>query len=146
MNRKAFFLVLVVFVLGVVLGAGGFYVANERVIANPAAEGRHAGKRAPRPSLVERLTQELALTPEQQQKVCGVLEGTRQKYEAAYGPVRLHSESLRPQMEAIRKEGRQDIRAVLTPEQLPLFENYIQRVDQDRARMEQERKTSPCGK
>jgi hypothetical protein len=146
MNRKAFFLTLAVFLLGVALGAGGFYMASERVSAtNATAESRHAGKRGPRPSLVERLTQELALTPAQQQQVCAVLEATSQKYEAAYAPVRAQSEALRPQMEAIRKDGRQNIRALLNAEQLAAFERYIERVDQDRARMDQERKAGPCG-
>ncbi len=136
MNRKAFFLVLAVFLLGVTLGAVGFYVANERIAANsPAAnESRHNGGKR-KGNLVERLTQELSLSVEQQQKVGAVLDETRRKYDATYS-------TIRPQMETIRQEGRQNIRAVLTPDQQAGFEAYLQRVDQERARMEQERKTN----
>jgi Spy/CpxP family protein refolding chaperone len=41
-------------------------------------------------------------------------------------------EQVAPQMDAIRKEGRDQIRAILTPEQLPKFEEKLRQMDEDR--------------
>ncbi len=115
MNRKALLVVAMVFVLGVAVGAMGFYLASSRVMAERRA------------TVVERLTLELSLTAEQQQHVSAILEETKKNYNAIYDPIR-------PQMEAARREGRQKIRAILTPEQLPKFEEHLRRIDEERAK------------
>ncbi len=116
MNRKAFLVVTLVFLLGVAAGAMSFYLASNRVFAFKQ-----------RPTVVERLTQEVSLTPDQQQQVTAILEDTKKQYNAIYDPIR-------PQMEAVRKDGRQRIRAILTPEQLPKFEDHLRRIDEERAK------------
>ena len=78
---------------------------------------------------VEQLTQELALTPAQQQQLNSILEDTRKKYEATYT-------TIRPQMEQTRQEGRGRIRSILTPEQLPKFEDYLRKMDEERKNRE----------
>jgi len=113
MNRKAFLGVMMVFVLGVATGAMGFYLSQVR-----------AGGRA---TVVERLTSELSLTPQQQQQVTAILEETKKNYTAIIDPVR-------PQMETARHDGRQKIRAILSPEQLPKFEEHLRRIDEERAK------------
>jgi Spy/CpxP family protein refolding chaperone len=118
MNRKAVFLVIVVFVLGLVLGGLGVYVGAERFGLT------YSGRRGPGRT-VERLTRELNLTSEQQQKLTAILEDSRARYQAIY-------EQYRPQMDQVRQDGRQKIRALLTPEQLPKFEAYLQRLDEAR--------------
>ncbi len=115
MNRRAFLVVGMVFVLGVAAGAMGFYLASSRVFANK------------RMSVVDRLTMEVSLSPEQQQKVTSILEETKKQYNLIYDPIR-------PQMELVRQDGRQKIRALLTPEQLPKFEEHLRRIDEERAK------------
>jgi Spy/CpxP family protein refolding chaperone len=115
MNRKAILLVTMVFVLGVVVGAAGYYIAAGQVSAKPRA------------TVVQRLTTELSLSAEQQKQVSDILDETRKKYDSIYGPVR-------PQMEAARQEGRQKIRAILTPEQQVKFEEHLRRIDEERAK------------
>lgn len=118
MNRKAVILVVVVFVLGLVLGGLSMYVAADRFGVGSG------GRRGPQ-RIVEQLTGELKLTPEQQQKLTATLEETRSRYQGVY-------EQYRPQIEQIRQEGRQKIRTFLTAEQLPKFEAYLQRIDEAR--------------
>jgi len=114
MNRKAFLGVMLVFVLGVATGAMGLYISQ-------------VGGSGKRPTVVERLTNELSLTALQQQQVTTILEETKKNYNTIIDPVR-------PQMEAARHDGRQKIRAILTPEQLPKFEEHLRRIDEERAK------------
>ena len=119
MNRKAVYLVIVVFLLGLALGGLTVYLQPEQF---GLAYGRRGSGRT-----VEQLTRELNLTPEQQQKLAATLEETRSRYQAVY-------DQYRPQIEQARQEGRQKIRAFLTAEQLPKFEAYLQRIDEARKR------------
>jgi len=118
MNRKAALLVILVFVLGLALGALGMHLATSRIWAGP-----------PRPKdparVVHELTRELGLTPDQQKQLSAIVEETRAKYHAIY-------EECRPRMDEARQQGRQKIRGILTPEQLVKFEARLQRLDEER--------------
>jgi Spy/CpxP family protein refolding chaperone len=124
MNRKATLLVLAVFVLGIVLGGLLMLAVEQRVMSQQRGNGRKGPGSA---RLVEDLTRELSLTPEQQQRLTAELEETRRRYDAIF-------ETIRPQMEQTRQDGRARIRAVLTQEQLPKFEEYLRRMDERRKR------------
>lgn len=126
MNRKATVLVVVVFLLGIALGAVGMRVAEQKVWGERRDDRGRMGGSA---RIVEQLTRELALTPEQQQQLNSILEDTRKKYEVTYS-------AIRPQMEQARQEGRTHIRSMLTPEQLPKFEAYLRRIDEERKNRE----------
>jgi len=117
MNRKALLSVAAVFVLGVLLGGLGVYVWASKVYSAPSVKRSH----------IERLTETLVLSAEQQQQVHGILSDTKSQFDATY-------DTIRPRMDAIRQQGRQRIRAVLTPEQLPKFEEYLRQLDEDRKR------------
>lgn len=126
MNRKATLLVIFVFLLGIALGAVGMRVAEQKVWGGGRAEhGRMGGPGR----FVEQLTQEVGLTAAQQQQLNSILEDTRKKYEETYT-------TIRPQMEQTRQEGRARIRAILTPEQLPKFEAFLRRIDEERKNRE----------
>ncbi len=126
MNRKATVLVILVFLLGIALGAVGMRVAEQKVWGERRDERGRMGKST---RMVDQLTKDLALTPEQQQQLAAILEDTRKKYEAAYV-------GIRPQMEQARQEGRARIRTMLTPEQLPKFEEVLRRIDEERKNRE----------
>lgn len=128
MNRKATMLVILVFLLGIALGAVGMRVAEQKVWGGDR-RGERGGRMGGPSRFVEQLTQELALTPAQQQQLNSVLEETRKKYEATYT-------TIRPQMEQTRQEGRVRIRAILTAEQLPKFEDYLRKIDEERKNRE----------
>jgi len=112
--------VAVVFVLGVLLGGLGNHLWGERVwgMRTTSARSNHR-------QVIEELTEELALTSEQQKQIVAISDETRATWKALYTP-------LDPQREQIRLRGRERIRALLTPEQQPKFDEHFRRLDEQR--------------
>jgi hypothetical protein len=120
-NRKAIALLFLVLVLGIALGAVGTVVVNRRVYG-----ARLRGPEAtPRP--INRLTQDLSLTPDQVTQVVGILDGMQSKYDVI-------RQQMGPQFDQVRQQGREQIRQLLTPDQQPKFDDFLRRVDEDRRR------------
>jgi Spy/CpxP family protein refolding chaperone len=118
-------LVLAVFVLGAALGALGMYWAGRSVMAGPT---RRTGPSTPaehNARVVDSMKKDLGLTAEQQKQLLAILDQTGAKYKSVH-------EQVAPQMDAIRKEGRDQIRGILSPEQLPKFEEKLHQMDEDR--------------
>lgn len=122
-SRKAVLLVMLVFVLGIALGALGTYVVTSRVQAQGA---RHHNALA-------LFTRDLNLTQQQQQQIDAILHDVRSHYAAIHDKVD-------PEYEAARKQGRDRIRAILTPAQRPKFEELLRRMDEARRRRMQQRR------
>jgi Spy/CpxP family protein refolding chaperone len=80
---------------------------------------------------VNNLTRELQLTPDQQQQLGAIVDDTRAKISTAYVPANA-------QREELRQQGRARIRAILTSEQLPKFEAFMHRLDEQRKKDEAE--------
>jgi len=121
-NRKAALLVAVVFLLGIVLGGLVTHLWGERMV-------RQYNERHHREEVVRRLTRTLDLSAEQQKQLGAILDDTSGKYHALY-------EKHRPEYEEVRHEARAHIRAILTPEQFPRFEDFVRRVDEERRKEE----------
>jgi len=130
-KREAALLVLVVFLLGLLVGAVGNHFYGERVWG-----GKQETAKPPRgPSrtqVVNDFTRELQLTPDQQTKVGAIIDDTRSQVRALYAP-------LDGQHEQLRQQARTRIRAVLTPEQLPKFDQFMQRIDEQRKKAQSQR-------
>ena len=113
-----------VFLLGAALGGILGYVFAHRPVNAAAPPLSEPERRAHR---VAELTKELSLTPQQAQQLDGIL-------------VKWHSESRAirdqndAQLEAIRQRGRSEVRSILTPDQLPKFEGFLRRLDEERKR------------
>lgn len=108
---KGALLLLVAFLLGTAAGALGYGLYQGRA-------GWWRSSRDPerfQQFLLKRLTQELDLRPEQQQRVEGILRETGQEF------VRLREE-IGPRFREIRERSREKMRAVLSPEQEVKFE------------------------
>jgi flagellar biosynthesis chaperone FliJ len=118
-GREAAFLVIVVFLLGALLGGVGNHVWDQRV------QGQQQSGPKSRDQVVADFTHELDLTPDQQKQLATIVDDTRAKWRALYAP-------LDAQHEDIRQQGRARIRAILTPAQLPKFEDFVQRLDEQR--------------
>jgi len=128
-KRRAALWVAVVFVLGAALGGvfGYFYGHRSTVAAAnpPLSEPQRRAQR------VEQLTQELGLTNDQKQQLDGALSQLHAEYKA------IHDQSNRQldsRMDQARQKGRDQIRAILTPEQKPKFEEFLKRLDEERKR------------
>jgi Spy/CpxP family protein refolding chaperone len=120
---NAIAMLLAVFALGLCIGALGMRVLAGRVYGHtldPQTTQTHEhGK------IFTELTHDLSLTPDQQNQVQAILDDTRARFQAV-------DDQNRPQYDAIRQQGRTRIRAVLTPDQLPKFEEFLARIDAER--------------
>lgn len=108
-------LLIAVFVAGIALGSAGTrWIAQSRMAAQRAARGGPA----------DRLARELQLTAVQRDSVATILR--------RYDPqMRTIFATVRPQMDSLRQQLRNDIRAQLTAEQQATYERLMER---DRAR------------
>jgi Spy/CpxP family protein refolding chaperone len=123
-TRKAALWIGIVFLLGAALGGMiGYGFAHRAVSAGPAQQPE-AVRRAHR---VEQLTKELGLTSAQAQQLDAILMQRHAESRA------LH-EQLDAQIEKVRQKARDEIRAMLTPEQKPKFEEFLKRLDEGRKR------------
>jgi len=119
-RREAAALVIAVFLLGALLGGLGGRLWDQRVRGEQPPQGPRS-----RDQIVAEFTHELDLTADQQKQLAAVVDDTRSKWKALYAP-------LEPQHEEIRQRARDRIRAFLTPEQLPKFEEFVRRLDEQR--------------
>jgi Spy/CpxP family protein refolding chaperone len=126
-RTKIIGLLVLIFLLGTAVGALGY-----RVLLN---KGYVAGVRsgtAPRhrDEAITRFTHELDLNPNQAQQLNSILEQSEEKF-------RDLNRSVKPQADAIRLESRNKIRAILTNEQKPKFEEMLRKMDEERQQREQ---------
>ena len=129
-NRKALALIALVFVLGVALGAVGHSVADRRVLGARTQSQTQPTFLQPRPNpprAIAHLTTELNLTPDQQKQIGDILANMQHRYDVVH-------DQMNPEFEQIREQGRDQIRQALTPEQRPKFEDFLQRINEDRRR------------
>jgi Spy/CpxP family protein refolding chaperone len=121
-TRKAALWVGVVFLLGAALGGMlGYVFAHHTAMAAPA-QMTDAQKRAQK---VQRLTQELSLSADQQKQLEAIIASVQTEYKAIH-------QTTEPQIDQARQKGREQIRAILTAEQKPRFEEFLKRLDEER--------------
>ena len=125
-TRKAALWVGVVFLLGAALGGMIGYGFAHRSVSAASTPLPEPARRAHR---VEQLTQLLNLTSTQSQQVDVIL---MQKHAEAKA---IHDQT-DAQLEQAHQKGREQIRAILTPEQKPKFEEFLNRLDEERKRRE----------
>jgi Spy/CpxP family protein refolding chaperone len=123
-TRKAALWVGAVFLLGAALGGVlGYLFAHRPVSAAnpPLSEPERRAKR------VAEFTKELSLTPQQTQQLDSILMQRHAETKA----IRDQTDA---QIDAVRQKGRAQVRAILTPDQLPKFEEFLKRMDEERKR------------
>jgi Spy/CpxP family protein refolding chaperone len=123
-TRKAALWVGAVFLLGAALGGVLGYLFAHRPVnaANPPLS--EPERRAQR---VQQLTKDLSLTPQQAQQLDAILLQRHTETKAIH-------EQTDAQIDAVRQKGRAQVRAILTPEQLPKFEEFLKQMDEQRKR------------
>lgn len=89
----------------------------QRAPANP--EATRPNPWFVRKEFLRRMDQKLQLAPEQHERIARILEESQERTRALMRPIT-------PQMQAEVREVRQKIRAQLTPDQVPKFEELLQ--------------------
>jgi Spy/CpxP family protein refolding chaperone len=121
-RREAATLFCVLFLLGVLLGSFATHLWAGRV--SGAAIQTQTRKNPPtRDEIVSNFNRELQLTPEQQQQLGIIIDSTQSRVRALYAPVDA-------QRDSIRKECHERIRAILTPDQVPKFDDFLRRLEE----------------
>lgn len=122
-TRRAAIWVVIVFLLGAAGGGmlGYVYATHHSVVA-ASAPPPEPERRARR---VAELTDKLGLTSDQAKQLDAILL----KW---HGQVKAIHDQSDEQMEQLRQKGRDEIRAILTPEQKPRFEGFLQKLDAER--------------
>ena len=116
-------LVGVVFLLGILLGGVANHLWGERVWGMR----NEVTATAPQRHLDDELTQELQLTPDQQKQIRAISQETQVKWRELYSP-------LEGRRSDIREQSHEQMRAILTPEQQPKFDAFMQRLAEQRKR------------
>ncbi|HEX8185801.1 MAG TPA: hypothetical protein VF747_13640 [Blastocatellia bacterium] len=117
---KTWLLLTVVFILGCVTGASldGIYrlrAASERqVMTAPSLRETDA--------YFDTLKRELSLSPEQENSMLTILDRTRDEYKAVCADVR-------PRYDVVRARAREQMRALLTPDQQERFDSIVTQED-----------------
>jgi uncharacterized protein HemX len=126
--RKAALWVGLVFVLGLGLGGvAGYLFAHQKYTVTSAAPTNDAVRRAQK---VQELTKLANLTPDQSQQVDAIISEIQ-------GQIRSIRKTTEPEIDTVRQKGRDRIRAILTADQKPQFEEFIRKLDEERKRNSQ---------
>jgi Spy/CpxP family protein refolding chaperone len=123
-KRKVALWVGAVFLLGATLGGVLGYLFAHRPVNAANAPLSEPERRARR---VEQLTRDLSLNSQQAQQLDAILLQRHTETKAVH-------EQADAQLSEIREKGRAQVRAILTPEQLPKFEEFLKRMDEERKR------------
>jgi Spy/CpxP family protein refolding chaperone len=119
-RSEAAVLVLIVFLLGVIAGGTANHLWGERVWGKQLPPAQ-----ATREQIVDKMTRELSLTPDQAKQFGDIVDDTRSKIHADYT-------AADAQRDQLRAAGRDRIRAILTADQRPKFDAIMQKLDEDR--------------
>lgn len=126
-KRKAALWVAIVFCLGAALGVVfGYFYGHRGTVAAANPPMSEPQRRAQR---VDQFTRELGLTDTQRQQMDSLLLQIHTEYKSIRDQSNQH---LTAQMDQARQKGRDQIRAILTPEQKPKFEEFLKRMDEER--------------
>ena len=127
-RKKAAIWLVLVFVVGAATGGVFGYSLAHRSYAwtkTPVqTDAEHRTKK------VAEMTQEIGLTPEQAQKVDALITEAQREIHG------IHDQS-DAQVDAVRMKTRDAVRAFLTPEQRPKYEEYVQRLDAERKKQKE---------
>ena len=127
-RKKAAIWLALVFVLGTATGGVfGYSLARRSYAATKTVMPSEAERRAKK---LAEMTQAIGLTPEQAQKAEGIIKGAQKEIRGIH-------EKNDAEVDVIRMRTRQEMRTFLTPEQVPKFEQFVQRLDEERKKQKE---------
>lgn len=122
-RQKAIGLVIVLFVLGVALGAVGTHTWDQHVLAN---QTHHSN--------IRDLREQLRLTPGQTKQFNAIVNDTRAKFHAL--DTQEHEE-WDPKDAQVRREWRAQARAILNSDQQAIFDAFFKKLDDEHQKQQQ---------
>jgi hypothetical protein len=124
-RKKAALWLALVFVVGLATGGVfGYSFAHKSYAANRAAE--HPTNDAEhRARKVAEMTAAVGLTPEQAQKADAIIADSQSQIKSL-------RDKTNADVDAVRKAGREHMRSFLTAEQVPKFDEYVRKIDEER--------------
>lgn len=141
-RKKASLIVLAIFVIGFAAGALSMNL-YERFNSNKNSEKGH-GPRGGNPAerVLRDMSDKLSLTPDQQTQIKAILDETFGKYDEIRRQMDEDPEVKKymPRFDETRSQGREKMRAVLKPEQLPEYEKMVKELDEQRRQRQQREK------
>jgi len=127
-RKKAAIWLALVFVLGTATGGVfGYSLARRSYAATKTVMPSEAERRAKK---LADMTQAIGLTPDQAQKAEGVIKEAQTEIRA------IHEKS-DAEVDLVRMKTRGEMRQFLTAEQLPKFEQFVQRLDEERKKQKE---------
>ncbi|HET7108959.1 MAG TPA: hypothetical protein VFI38_19250 [Candidatus Acidoferrum sp.] len=127
-RKKAAVWLALVFLIGTATGGVfGYNLARRSYAANKTVMPSEAERRAKK---LAEMTQEIGLTPEQAQKAEAIIKEAQTQIRT------IHAKN-DGEVDEVRMKTRADMRAFLTPEQLPKFEAYVHRMDEERKKQKE---------
>ena len=127
-KTKARLIVLAIFLIGFL--AGGFSMSLYRTATGSPDGERKTRGGPPQAHILDKMEKKLSLTAEQRERVKAILDETF----AQYDQVR---RDIDPRIHVIRQQSRERIRALLTEEQKPKYEELVAESDAKRERMKE---------
>jgi Spy/CpxP family protein refolding chaperone len=121
-TRKAAIWVGIVFLLGAAVGGMFGYGYAHRSVSAASTPVPEAVRRTQR---VEQMTKDFGLTPDQARQLDAIIL----EWHAQLKTIHEQSDA---QIAQLRQTGRDQIRAILTPEQKPKFEEFLRKKDAER--------------
>jgi uncharacterized membrane protein len=133
-QTKARVIVVSVFVIGFVAGALALNL-YQRLTSSSSKDIPHNGTEF----LIKRMNDKVGLSSEQQDQIKKILDETNDKYRDIRKDMEPRIKDFRPRLDAVRQESRDRIRALLTQDQLPKYEQMVQ--DHDKMREQDKERT-----
>jgi len=125
-RRQARLWLALVFILGIAIGgAFGYAFAHRSYAASVPAQALTEPER--RVHRVAQMTSELGLSAEQAQRIDAIIH-------EKHDQMKMVHDNADKSVEDLRQQARAQMRALLTPEQLPKFEEFVRKLDIERAR------------
>jgi ElaB/YqjD/DUF883 family membrane-anchored ribosome-binding protein len=126
-QSKARLIVLSVFLVGFAAGALSLNLYQS---LNPSSKNR--GPRGGTEFLIKRMDEKVGLNSEQEEQIKKVLDETSEKYKELRRQMEPQLKDFEPRFNAVRQESRERIRALLTQDQLPKYEQMVEEHDKMR--------------
>jgi len=128
-RQKARLWLALVFILGAAIGGVfGYSFAHRSYAATQGPTTLSEPER--RAKRMAEMTREVGLTPEQSTQIDQIIHQAHDEIKAIH-------DRTDADVDAVRQRAREQTRTLLTPEQKPKFESWIQRMDQEKKRQQQ---------